>query len=67
MKTNILKKLIQKIINIKNQKQLINSLKSGDLVWAKMPLSKSKLKTIEETHQIRPYLVIKKGKFSKKK
>lgn len=64
MKTNILKKLIQKIINIKNQKQLINSLKSGDLVWAKMPLSKSKLKTIEETHQIRPYLVIKKGKFS---
>ena len=64
MKINILKKLIQKIINIKNQKQLLHSLKSGDLVWAKMPLPKSKLKTIEKTHQIRPYLIVKKDKKS---
>lgn len=60
----ILKNFIQKIKNIKNQKNILNSLQAGDLVWAKMPLSKKELKLINETHQIRPYLVIHKDKFN---
>lgn len=63
-KFNILKNFIQKIKIIKNQKRLLESLNAGDLVWAKMPLSKKELKNIAENHQIRPYLVISKDKFN---
>ena len=63
-KFNILKILIQNINKIKNQKKLLNSLDPGDLVWAKMPLSKKELKSIEKSHQIRPYLVVTKDKFN---
>ena len=45
---NILKNFIQKINTIRNKKKLLDSLKIGDLVWAKMPFSKKKLNLIEE-------------------
>lgn len=60
----ILKSLIQKINIIKSKKNLLNSLNPGDLVWAKMPLSKKRLNNIEKSHQIRPYLVVHKDKFN---
>lgn len=46
----------------KEQKKLFSEIEEGDMIWAKMPLSKKKLKTIEESHRIRPYLVVKKSK-----
>lgn len=60
---NILKNFIQKINTIRNKKKLLNSLKIGDLVWAKMPFSKKQLNLIEESHQVRPYLVVSKNSF----
>ncbi|MCI8621061.1 MAG: hypothetical protein HFJ50_04815 [Clostridia bacterium] len=57
---NFLKNLIFKLKADTSQKKLLNSIKIGDLVWAKMPLSKKELKKIEESHRIRPYLVISK-------
>lgn len=42
------------------QKELLKKLNIGDLVWAKMPLAKKELVTIEKSHQIRPYLVVNK-------
>ncbi len=63
-KLNILKNFIQKINIVKSQKKLLNSLNPGDLVWAKMPLPKKQLNKIEESHQIRPYLVRYKDKFN---
>ena len=62
-KFNILKNLNQKIKNIFSQKKLLESLNSGDLVWAKMPLSKKELNKIQESHRIRPYLVAYRDKF----
>ena len=63
-KFNILKSFIQKITIIKNQKKLFDSLNSGDLVWAKMPLSKKELNSIEANHQVRPYLVVSKDRYN---
>lgn len=63
-KFNILESFIQKINIIKSQKKLLNSLNPGDLVWAKMPLPKKELNKVEESHQIRPYLVMHKDKFN---
>lgn len=63
-KFNILRNFIQKISIIINQKRLLNSLAVGDLVWAKMPLPKKELNSIDENHQIRPYLVVHKNKFN---
>lgn len=63
-KFSILKKFIQKINIIKSQKKLLNSLNPGDLVWAKMPLSRKELNKVEKSHQIRPYLVMDKDKFN---
>lgn len=63
-KFNILKNFVQKITMIKTQKRLLDSLIPGDLVWAKMPLSKKELNSISENHQIRPYLVVYKDKFN---
>lgn len=64
LKFNIIKTFIQKINIIKSQKKLFNSLNPGDLVWAKMPLPKKELNKVEESHQIRPYLVVHKDKFN---
>ena len=63
-KFNIFKIFIQKTKQIKNQKKLLESIKPGDLVWAKMPLSKKELNQIEENHQVRPYLIAHKDKFN---
>ena len=64
LKFNIIKSFIQKINTVKSQKKLLNSLNPGDLVWAKMPLPKKQLNKIEESHQIRPYLIVHKDKFN---
>lgn len=61
---NILKNFIQKITIIKSQKRLLDSLNPGDLVWAKMPLTKRELNSIVENHQVRPYLVVNKDRFN---
>lgn len=63
-KINIFKIFIQKTKQIKNQKKLLESIKPGDLVWAKMPLPRKELKKIEEKHQVRPYLIAHKDKFN---
>lgn len=63
-KFNIFKIFIQKTKKIKNQKKLLESIKPGDLVWAKMPLSRKELRKIEENHQVRPYLIAHKDKFN---
>ncbi len=63
-KFNMFNKFISKINDIKKQKSLLDSLKPGDLVWAKMPLSKKELNKIPESHQVRPYLIIYKDKFN---
>lgn len=61
---NFFKNLIAKAKANIDQKELLKSLNVGDLVWAKMPLSKRELKNIEESHRIRPYLVISKDKYN---
>lgn len=60
----IFKNIIKKINTIRQQKNLLYSLKPGDLVWAQMPLPQKELNKIEETHQIRPYLVVHKDKLN---
>lgn len=47
-----------------SQKDLFKNIQIGDLIWAKMPLSKKELKTIEKSHRTRPYLVISKTKYN---
>ena len=37
-----------------------NEVAIGNLVWALMPLSNDELERIEESHRIRPYLVVAK-------
>jgi len=37
---------------------LFEELCPGDVVWALMPLSEEELSAIEESHRIRPYLVV---------
>ena len=46
----------------KKQKENFSKIDVGDMVWAKMPLKKRELKTIEESHRVRPYLVVGKTK-----
>lgn len=48
---------------ILNQLKMLKQAKKGDVIWAKMPLRKSELKTIPENHQIRPYVIMHKGLF----
>ena len=57
---NLLKILKQKINELKSQKYLLTNVQVGDLVWSKMPFSKKELDKIEQSHRIRPYIVIKK-------
>lgn len=54
--------LMKKIKLRKNQKNVLAETKVGDMIWCTMPLSKKKLKKIEESHRIRPYLVVEKEK-----
>lgn len=61
---SFLKNLISNIRAKAIQKNLLASIKVGDLVWAKMPLSKKELKNIEKSHRTRPYLVISKDKYN---
>ena len=63
-KFNIFKIFIQKTNQIKNQKKLLESSNPGDLIWAKMPLSRKELSKIEKNHQVRPYLIAHKDKFN---
>ena len=51
-----------KIKSKEEQKKLFSKVEEGDMIWAKMPLKKKELKTIQESHRIRPYLVVKKIK-----
>ena len=57
------KRIIIKVDFLKDKFSNFQKLKSGDIIWAKMPLSKKKMKNIEAGHQIRPYLIISKNKF----
>jgi len=50
--------LINLIKAKKSQRVLLKELRPGDMVWAKMPLKSEELEKIEETHRIRPYLVM---------
>lgn len=56
-KFNIFKIFIQKI-------KLFRTAKSGDLLWAKMPLPRKELKQIQKNHQVRPYLIAYKDRFN---
>lgn len=60
---NLIKNFVKKIKSIPYQKELLKSIEIGDLVWARMPLPKKELSQIEENHQVRPYLIVKKDKF----
>jgi len=42
----------------KSQKVLLKELRQGDMVWARMPLKREELEKVEESHRIRPYLVM---------
>lgn len=59
----IFKILSNFIKQIKQKKKLFDSLFPGCIVWAKMPLSRKELKSIDESHRIRPYLVYQKTNF----
>lgn len=61
---NFLKNLVANFMATPFQKDLFNKIHIGDLVWAKMPLTKKELKNIEKSHWIRPYLVISKDKYN---
>lgn len=58
----LLKKLCDnannKIETHKQKKEIFNKLKIGDMVWCSMPLPKKQLNLIEQSHRIRPYLVV---------
>lgn len=58
-------KLLRKIYIIlkstDEQKALFHKLQAGDMVWAKMPLTNKELKKMEESHRIRPYLIVEKN------
>lgn len=52
--------LDNQIVNCSSkQKELLQSLKPGDLVYSKMPLSEDELKLIGKKHAHRPYFVLK--------
>lgn len=55
---------LQLIYPLKFKMNLLNSLNPGDMVWSKMPLSRKELNKIEESHRVRPYLVMHKNKFN---
>lgn len=44
------------------QKEIFEKIKPGHLVYCKMPISDKALKKIQNGHQSRPFLIVKKGK-----
>lgn len=36
----------------------LETIRPGDVVWCQMPLSKKRLASIEESHRVRPYVII---------
>ena len=52
----------EKINIVKKQKEIFEKIQAGEMIWAQMPLNKKELSEIEESHRIRPYLVVKKEK-----
>ena len=62
-----LKALIIKMLASKDEIKglsIYDEIKEGDSVYAKMPLRKGELKKIAKDHQIRPYVVLKKKRYS---
>lgn len=53
--------LIKIIKAIQKRKKIFDETQLGDMLWCNMPLSKKELRQIEESHRIRPYLVVEKG------
>ena len=51
-----------KIKSTKLQRENFSRIKTGDMIWAKMPLKRRELKEILKNHRVRPYLVIRKDK-----
>ncbi len=43
------------------QMRWFSSCNEGDLIWASMPMSKKELKKIEDSHRVRPYLIVSKN------
>lgn len=58
--TQIINKINNKLCTAGQQRKIFQETQIGDLLWCKMPLPKKQLKQIEESHRIRPYLVIEK-------
>lgn len=52
--------LIKRIQLRQRQRDIFEKVQVGDMLWCNMPLSKRKLKEIESSHRVRPYLIVKK-------
>lgn len=52
--------ILKNIENKKQQKIIFDEVKTGDMLWCTMPLSKKELRKIEKSHRVRPYLVVAK-------
>ena len=61
MINQIINKINNKLCVLGQQRKIFQETKIGDLLWCKMPLPKKQLKQIEESHRVRPYLVVEKG------
>ena len=53
--------IIRRVAMNKEKRVIFNGTQKGDMLWCNMPLAKKQLKEIEETHRVRPYLVVEKG------
>lgn len=58
----LIKSLFKKVPYTKEQKELFDKIKVGDIIYGKLPLSPEQEKLIEKSHLYRPFLVVKKGK-----
>ncbi|MBR2289543.1 MAG: hypothetical protein IJ867_02790 [Clostridia bacterium] len=61
--TNFFRKIKEKIYFLKARYNFFRKLEPGDIVWAKMPLSRKDMKLVELAHQTRPYLIVHKSRF----
>ena len=61
MINKIIAHIKRRIATYKTQKRIFETIQKGNMVWCKMPLSKKQLKKIEESHRVRPYLIVDKG------
>lgn len=50
----------KKIMLHQQKKEIFREAKIGDMIWCNMPLPKKQLNLIEQSHRIRPYLVVNK-------